>query len=99
MTPPRENGIILLPGVNVLEAAVSDGWVKLRDGRKEKAEEEETMLAKLKGLEEQARSAGKGMWSSESGKVDVKHDVLGNKTSFLEQWKGKDIDGISSIGC
>jgi staphylococcal nuclease domain-containing protein 1 len=94
MTPPRENGIVYLPGLNVLENAVSEGWVKLREsGRKDKTEEEETILANLKTLEDQAKTSGKGIWNSQShGKVDVK-EIAGKEKEFLEQWKGKDIDG------
>lgn len=93
-SPPRENGIVFLPGgVNVVETALSEGWVKLREARKDKSEEEETVLAKLKGLEDSAKAAGKGVWSSEGGKVDVKHDLYGKEKEFLENWKGKDIDG------
>ena len=93
ISPPRENGIVFLPGMNVLENVISEGWVKLREGRKDKTEEEETVLAKLKGLEETAKTAGKGVWSSESGKVDVKHELYGKEKEFLENWKGKDVDG------
>jgi staphylococcal nuclease domain-containing protein 1 len=94
MTPPREYGVVFLHGVNVLDQAVVEGWVKVRDGgKKDKTEEEENTVAKLKGLEEQAKAAGKGMWSSESGKVDVKHDLFGKEKEFLEKWKGKDVDG------
>lgn len=95
MTPPRENGIVHLPGTNVLESAISEGWVKLREsGKKDKSEEEETLLAKLKGLEEQAKSAGKGVWSpGNNGKVEVKNEITGKEKEFFEQWKGKDVDG------
>jgi staphylococcal nuclease domain-containing protein 1 len=97
ITLPRENGTVLLPGVNVLETAVSEGWVKLREGggRKEKSEEEETILARLKELEEQAKTAGKGIWGGqERGRADVSQSVGGQEKKFLEQWKGKDIDGM-----
>jgi staphylococcal nuclease domain-containing protein 1 len=97
MTPPRENGIVYLPGTNVLENTISEGWVKLRDiGKKEKTDEEETLLAKLKGLEDQAKAAGKGVWATTgNGNVEVKHDISGKEKEFFEQWKGKDIDGIA----
>ena len=96
ISPPRENGIVFLSGTNVLESVISEGWVRLREsGKKDKSEEEESLLAKLKGLEDQAKSAGKGVWSSESnGKVEVKHDVSGKEKELLEQLKGKDVDGI-----
>ena len=96
MTPPRENGIVFLPATNVLESVISEGWVKLREsGKKDKSEDEEALLTKLKGLEDQAKSAGKGVWNSEdNGKVEVKHDVSGKEKEILEQLKGKDVDGI-----
>lgn len=98
MVPPRENGVVYLPGVNVLESAVVEGWVKLREsGKKDKSEEEEALLAKLKGLEDQARAAGKGLWGPESGKVEVKHDIAGKEKEFYQQWKGKDIDGTKTL--
>ena len=99
MNPPRENGIVYLSGTNVLESAVSEGWVKLREsGRKDKTEEEENILANLKGSEDQAKAAGKGMWNTEShGKIDVKQEIGGKEKGFLDQWKGKDIDGILKI--
>jgi len=99
MSPPRENGVVYLPGTNVLESAVSEGWVRLREsGKKDKSEEEEATLAKLKGLEEAAKAAGKGVWATESnGKVEVKHDISGKEKEFLEEWKGKDIDGTNTV--
>ena len=99
MTPPRENGIVHLPGTNVLESAIAEGWVKLREtGKKDKSEEEESLIAKLKGFEDQAKSAGKGVWSSENnGKIEAKQDISGKEKEFLEQWKGKDIDGTHPL--
>jgi len=96
MTPPRENGMVFLPGMNVLENIVADGWVKVRDqpGKKERSEEEEAIISKLKGLEEQAKAAGKGIWGAAGGKVEMKPAVAGKEKEFLEQWKGKDLDGI-----
>lgn len=98
ISPPRENGLVFLPGMNVLETVISEGWVKLREARKDKSEEEETLLAKFEGLEDSAKAAGKGVWSSESAKVDVKHDLYGKEKEFLDQWKGKDIDGNDQTG-
>jgi staphylococcal nuclease domain-containing protein 1 len=86
---------VYLPGTNVLESAISEGWIKVRESaKKDKSEDEETLLAKLKGLEDQAKSAGVGVWSSGSnGKVEVNPDISGKEKEFYEQWKGKDIDG------
>lgn len=98
ITPPRENGIVFLPGTNVLESAVAEGWVKLREqsSKKEKSEEEEATITKLKGLEENAKAAAKGIWGSDDtkGKPDVKQDISGREKEFLEEWKGKDVDAI-----
>lgn len=99
MNPPRENGIVFLPGMNVVENAVSEGWVKVREqsSKKEKSEEEEATISKLKGLEEQAKAAGKGIWAATSGKVEMKADVVGKEKEVFEQFKGKDLDGITHV--
>jgi staphylococcal nuclease domain-containing protein 1 len=95
MTPPRENGVVFLPSINVLENALSEGWVKLREqsGKKERSEEEEAVISKLRGLEEQAKTEGKGAWATGGGKVEMKPDIAGKEKEFFEQWKGKDLDG------
>ena len=95
MTPPRENGLVYLPGKNVVETAISDGWVKVREsGKKDKSEEEESLLAKLKALEDQAKADGAGLWApGANGKVEVIAEISGKEKELYEQWKGKDIDG------
>jgi hypothetical protein len=99
MTPPRENGLVHLPGTNVVEAAISEGWVKVREsGKKDKSEEEEALFAKLKVLEDQAKSTAAGLWTSESnGKFEVLTDISGKEKALYEQWKGKDIDGTTFV--
>jgi staphylococcal nuclease domain-containing protein 1 len=97
MTPPRENGLVYLLGTNVVESAISEGWVKVREsGKKDKSEEEEALLAKLKALEDQAKANGAGLWTSESnGKVEVITDISGKEKELLEKWKGAVIDGTT----
>ena len=99
MTPPRENGMVFLPGMNVLEKVVAEGWVKVREqsAKKERSEEEEAIISKLKGLEEQAKAAGNGIWSATGGKVEMKPDVSGKEKEFLEQWKGMELDGMHGV--
>lgn len=61
--PPREYGTIALQnGEDVAQLAVKEGWVKVREGGKRGESDAEESLDVLKKLEEEARSASKGMW-------------------------------------
>lgn len=76
--------------------SVAAGLAKVRDaaGRPgEDPEKAEEKIAELRKLESEAREAKKGMWSSESGRIEVKHD-LGDANAFVEKYKGKSIDGL-----
>jgi staphylococcal nuclease domain-containing protein 1 len=87
--------VTLSDGRKLPEEAIKEGWVKLRDdaGRKEDTEKALQQLNELKLLEAQARSADKGIWRSEGGRIEVQHD-LGNPQQFLDEWKGKTVDGL-----
>ena len=77
------------------DTAVTDGWVKLREDAMRKGETDEAneTISKLKGLEDKARSAGKGIWSSTGGHIDTSHE-LSEPKAFAELWKGKSIDSV-----
>lgn len=92
----RDYGLIFLPdGTKFPEAAIKEGWLKLRDdaGRKEDSEDAQRQLNELKLLEAQARADDKGLWASSGGRIDVQHD-LGDSQAFLEEYKGKALDGL-----
>lgn len=92
----REYAVVTLSdGRKLPEEAIKEGWVKLRDdaGRKEDTEKALQQLNELRLLEAQARSADKGIWQSEGGRIDVQHD-MGDPQKFLDTWKGKTVDGL-----
>lgn len=92
----REYGVVFLnDGRRLPEEMVKDGWIKLREdaGRKEDTEEALQQLDKLRLLEATARSEDLGLWQTSGGRINVQHD-MGDAQSFLENWKGKSLDGL-----
>jgi staphylococcal nuclease domain-containing protein 1 len=92
----REYGVVFLnDGRKLPEEMISEGWIKLREdaGRKEDSEQALQQLDKLRLLEATARSEDKGLWQPSGGRIDVQHD-MGDAQSFLENWKGKTVDGL-----
>jgi staphylococcal nuclease domain-containing protein 1 len=77
------------------EESVQEGWIKVREdaGRKDDTEQSIERLNALKLLESQARAAGKGIWASESSRIEVQNDI-GEPQAFAETWKGKTADGL-----
>ncbi|RPB05282.1 hypothetical protein L873DRAFT_1663782 [Choiromyces venosus 120613-1] len=96
----REYGSLLLPtGEDLLEKAVSEGWVKVREdaGKRENQPDGEAMIAKLKALEDTARTEGKGVWDTEDdGRIETKYESppASEAVAFLEKYKGRVISGI-----
>ncbi|KAL1895014.1 hypothetical protein Sste5346_005434 [Sporothrix stenoceras] len=91
----REYGsAILADGTKLPDALVEAGWLKVREeaGRKEDNEEIVDKINSLRNLESLARTSDLGLFSGESGVIDVQHDLGG--PSFLTEWKGKTVDGI-----
>ncbi|KAH8660668.1 hypothetical protein BGZ60DRAFT_381959 [Tricladium varicosporioides] len=92
----REYGVVFLnDGRRLPEEMVKEGWIKLREdaGRKEDTEEALQQLDKLRLLEATARSEDLGLWQTSGGRINVQHD-MGDAQSFLENWKGKALDGL-----
>lgn len=92
----REYGRVILPdGTHLPDEAVRAGWLKLREGagRTEDTEEATNQLDKLRLYEAQARSEDKGVWATNGGRIEVQHD-MGDSEVFMEQWKGKTVDGL-----
>ena len=87
--------VILQSGESLPEAALSEGWVKLRDdaGRKDESEESKAILEKLELQEAKAKHESKGIWAGEGGKLETAYDISDAK-AFVEQWQGKSIDAI-----
>jgi len=92
----REYGIVYMSdGTRLPEEMIEKGWLKLREdaGRKEDSEEALQHLDSLRAKEAKARSEDLGLWSPDLSRIEVKHD-MGNAQAFLEEWKGKSIEGI-----
>ncbi|KAK5662933.1 hypothetical protein OQA88_6345 [Cercophora sp. LCS_1] len=91
----REYGVASLQdGTELPDAAIKAGWLKVREdaGRKEDSEELLERLDKLRALETQAKNEGKGLHVGTGGIIEVQNDLGGPE--FLNQWKGKTVDGI-----
>ncbi|KAF2184034.1 hypothetical protein K469DRAFT_197392 [Zopfia rhizophila CBS 207.26] len=92
----REYGILSLPNKTQLpELAVAEGWVKIRDdaGRKDDSDEAAATLEKLQVLEARAKADSKGVWQESGVRIDSNAE-LGDAGKFVEENKGKAIDGI-----
>jgi staphylococcal nuclease domain-containing protein 1 len=98
-TSKREYGTVSLPnGQTLPEAAVVEGWLKVRDdaGRKDDAEEATAQVEKLKLSEASARSNSKGLWAPSGGVIDVNNELPDPK-AFAEQYKGQSIDSTFAL--
>ncbi|KAF1958053.1 hypothetical protein CC80DRAFT_443232 [Byssothecium circinans] len=92
----REYGIISLPNrTQFPEQAVAEGWLKLRDdaGRKDDSEEATALLEKLQVLEARAKADSKGLWQESGGRINSSNELPDAK-QFVDDNKGKDINGI-----
>ncbi|UNI24023.1 hypothetical protein JDV02_009803 [Purpureocillium takamizusanense] len=91
----REFGTAKLKdGTELPDELVKAGWLKVREdaGRKEESEEILEKLEKLRALESQAKSEGKGLWAGVGGVIELQNDLGG--PDFMKEWKGKTVDGI-----
>ena len=73
--------------------------VKVREEAGGRGEEEgtEILIEKLKLLQNQARLEGKGQWSiADDGRIETGDGPLADPAAFLEQWKGKRVEGEMS---
>ena len=90
----REYGLLWLPNnAQILEHAVAEGWVKVRDdaGRKDDSPESAAMVEKLQMLEARARADSKGLWAESGGRIECLYDAEPDK--LLNEWKGQPADG------
>lgn len=96
-TTGREFGTVtLLDGRSLIELALEEGMVKLRDdGKRDDLPDNEATMEKLRLLENKARMEGKGVWSvSQDGQIDSRYESPNDPVQFLENYKGKPIEAI-----
>ena len=92
----RDYGTVYLQsGQSLPDAAVAEGWVKLREdaGRKDESEASKALFEKLKSAEASAKGASKGVWASSGGNIENANEIP-NPKGFVEQYKDKPIEGI-----
>lgn len=87
--------VVLQTGETLPKAAVTEGWVKLRDdaARKDDGEDSVNLLEELRLEEAKAKAASKGLWSSGGGRIENAYEIS-NPNDFVAQWKGKTVDAI-----
>lgn len=94
-TTKRDYGVISLPGgLTLPDAAVAEGWVKLRDDadRKNDSDASQAIVQKLEVLEARAKADSKGIWSEATSRLETSYDLPDPK-NFLDSNKGKKLDG------
>lgn len=92
----RDYGTVYLQtGQSLPDAAVAEGWVKLREdaGRKDESEASKALLEKLELAEASAKTNLKGIWASAGGNLENANEVPDPK-GFVEQYRDKSIEGI-----
>ena len=92
----RDYGTVYLQsGQSLPDAAVAEGWVKLRQdaGRKDESEASKALLEKLELAEASAKASSKGVWGSGGGNIENAYEISGPK-GFVEQYRNKPIEGI-----
>ncbi|KAI8078174.1 uncharacterized protein B0P05DRAFT_604058 [Gilbertella persicaria] len=94
-TTQREYGSIYLAnGDNVAELGVKAGWLKLREGKTTRQDQEE-QLEKLEQLQQEAQDAKVGIWSeTEKGIREISFNFDGDGRTFLNKYKGKPLDAV-----
>ncbi|KAK4705914.1 staphylococcal nuclease domain-containing protein 1, partial [Phenoliferia sp. Uapishka_3] len=96
-TPPLEFGVVFAQTPNgVIDVGlevIRAGWAKLRDAGKGD-EEESGRRALMKEAEAEAQAAGKGVWGT-SVQRNVEQGMPEDPTAFLQEYKGKPLDGTS----
>ncbi|KAK6540754.1 hypothetical protein TWF694_008145 [Orbilia ellipsospora] len=94
----REYGIAVVPnGPSIVEYAVAEGWVKLRDdaGKREEQSEHGELVEKLKALESKARLESKGLWSTtDNGQINIENEAPTDPNAFLQKWKGQKLEAV-----
>ena len=92
----RDYGTVYLQtGQSLPDAAVAEGWVKLREetGRKDDSETSKALFERLELAEASAKAGSKGIWASAGGSIENAYEVPDPK-GFVEHYKEKPIEGI-----
>ncbi|KAG6903018.1 hypothetical protein C0995_007451 [Termitomyces sp. Mi166 len=88
---PRDLGNAEVGGVDLTSELLKHGWAKLKEIKREPTEED----LKKRELENEARTAGRGLWNPHGPQARaVHHTMPEDSQAFIAEWKGKPLDAI-----
>ncbi|TFK20773.1 transcription factor [Coprinopsis marcescibilis] len=88
---PKDLGSGEINGVDLTTELLRNGWAKLKEIKREASEED----LKKREIEQEAKAAGRGIWNPHGQQARVVHYTMpADSASFVNEWKGKPIDGI-----
>lgn len=94
-TTKREYGRVRLPtGSELPDAAVSEGWLKVReDAGKKDTEDTLVYLDTLRDQESRAKTSSKGVWAASGDDLKASYEVA-DPVALVEENKGSKVDAI-----
>lgn len=88
---PRDLGSAEINGVDLSSELLKHGWAKLKEIKREPTEED----LRKRDIENEARTAGKGIWNPHGQQARVVHHTMPvDSQAFVTEWKGKLLDAI-----
>ncbi|KAJ6593999.1 hypothetical protein B0H19DRAFT_1246717 [Mycena capillaripes] len=87
----RDFGTAEIAGHDLTSELLRNGWAKLKDIKREPTDED----LRKRELENEAKSAGKGLWNPHGPQARaVHHTMPADSQAFVSEWKGKSLDAI-----
>ncbi|KAF7971882.1 hypothetical protein HWV62_19771 [Athelia sp. TMB] len=88
---PRDLGTAEIGGLDVASELLKNGWAKIKDLKREPNEED----MRKKDLENEAKTAGKGLWNPHGPQARAVHHMMPTDSQgFVTEWKGKSLDAL-----
>lgn len=88
---PRDLGSAEINGVDLSSELLKHGWAKLKEIKREPTEED----LKKRDIENEAKTAGKGIWNPHGQQARVVHHTMPvDSQAFVTEWRGKPLDAI-----
>ncbi|KIY49308.1 transcription factor [Fistulina hepatica ATCC 64428] len=91
---PRDFGTADLAGVDVAAEVLKNGWAKVKESKRDSGDED-TRYRYLHDIENEAKSAGKGIWNPHGPEARQVHYTMPlDSHAFVTEWKGRPLDAI-----
>ncbi|OCH88265.1 transcription factor [Obba rivulosa] len=88
---PRDIGTAEINGQDLASELLRNGWAKLKDLKRDPTEED----LRRKDLENEAKTAGRGIWNPHGPKARAVHHLMPTDSQvFISEYKGQTLDGI-----